>query len=221
MCPNFFYSTPPHPVFSIFLIWRWAELVWSIVISQKIRVFAFCFVLVFIYNLFVLSEGAGWRPEERPSLFLQSGSLWHKCFFTWASLLWVEISSNRELNVKVVLWGGKISLRQVEKSHKVLRISNLPQGLREQETWPLQLQELRRGLCNNSGCGCNKIKYTAFVSVGGSTALASLPPTLHSSEPHTLPLYPLPVASSSRFIIFFSKFAAYLPVSSLTSTALE
>lgn len=121
------------PPFSIFLIRRKAELVGSVVISYKVSIFAFCFGLVVILFLFHMRELVEPRGESPPS-FCSPGSLWHKYFFTWAALLWVEISSHRELNVKVVLWCGKIYLRQVEKSHKVLWISNLPQGLRGQET---------------------------------------------------------------------------------------
>ena len=76
--------------------------------DNLIQVQGFGGVIIFFY--LILNEGGGWSPEERQnslSAFLQSGNLWHKHFFARAALLWVEISSHRELDVKVVLWCGK------------------------------------------------------------------------------------------------------------------
>lgn len=123
MCSSFFFfflcSPPSVP-------WSEGRLVWwesHRRIGFGGRGFVFLFLL-----LFQVREVAG--AQRRVSVASQSSCSRDvfdiKPFFTWAALLLVEISSHRELNVKVVLWCGKSLWRNGKKPQSAVNFKPSP-----------------------------------------------------------------------------------------------
>lgn len=159
--------------------------------------------LFFIF-VSVLHEGGGWSPEESQqslSAFLQSGSLWHKHVFTWAALQlsWNLQSQRIKCQGGFVMW--KISLRELETSHKGLWMSSLLQGLGDRKHGHYS-SSFWSWFSNNNGCVSHKrIKYAAFMLDKECVAFINLPPTSFIPLGRTPFLCPL---TTSQHLIIFS-----------------